>query len=386
MDRIWTPRYVVDVNSGTESSTVSFPQLLDVATQEDTSFSEAWLAAKDGTLWRHGGGPIPPRSAGQEPAPGSVTGLAVAIDGGLWIVTDHRQLWHRRLNGQWDRIPVPAGIEPLVDVTVHHRDVWIVRDDGAMWRTSDGTFEEMTTVIPFMRLSGRDTGDLWGISLHPSANLFRRTADSLWQPVEGGRDKSWADISVSFEGKVWLVATDGTVWTTTDGISYLKVSADSGFTRIMASRFESPWAVKADGTLWAWWPKPTTPIPPAPPAPAPPPPAPPVPPPSAVRPQLTVTTTGSGDSTVFHFTGSGFLPSSATTRVDVTIRGARIDDGGVPTFYWVTQSSDQGTMTYDLPLACVPGLRISFSANDGRRDPHDFTDRFWSNTVTVSCP
>lgn len=70
----------------------------------------------------------------------------------------------------------------------------------------------------------------------------------------------------------------------------------------------------------------------------------------------------------------------------MTIRGARIDDGGAPTDYWITHSSEQGNVTYELPLACLSGLRINFSANDGRRDPHDFIDRFWSNTVSTSCP
>jgi hypothetical protein len=380
VERTWIPRYVVDTSGVGGSSTVSFPQLLDVATREDVGFPDVWLAAKDGTLWRHGGGPFPPQFAGQEPSPGSVTGLAVALDDGLWVVTDHRAVWRRGTDGAWSKIQVPNGIEPLVDITVHHSAVWIVRDDGATWRTADGqTFQDTSTLIPFKRLAGRNTGDLWGISFHPSANLFRQTSGQFWEPAEGGQDKSWADISVSVEGTVWLVGMDGTVWTTTDGTGFLKVSGD-GFSRISASRFESPWAVKADGTLWIWQPKPANPLPP-PPAPPPPPVAPPLPPSTEVRPQLSVSTSGSGESSVFRITGSGFLAGA-----EVTIRGARIGPDGVFNFYWSTQASAQRTIAVDLPIPCVSGVSLSFSANDGRRDPHDITDRFWSNTVTTSCP
>jgi hypothetical protein len=381
VDRTWMQRYVVDVTGATGSSTVFLPQLRDLATREDASFPEVWLAAKDGTLWQHGGGPFPPRFAGQEPSPGSVTGLAVALDDALWAVTDHRALWRRGADGSWSNIPVPHGIEPIVDVTVHQGAVWIVRDDGATWRTADGqTFQDTSSIIPFKRLAGRNAGDLWGLSLHTSANLFHQTPDGIWRPVEGGQDKSWADVSVSVEGTVWLVAEDGTVWTTPDGTVFLKMDGE-GFSRISAARFEAPWAVKADGTLWIWQPRPASP-PPAPPPVPPPPPLPlPIPPAAEVRPQLSVAASGAGDDSVFHVTGSGFLAGA-----DVTLRMARISADGIPTIYLTTPASAQGTITQDVPIPCVPGVPISFSANDGRRDPHDLTDRFWSNTVTRQCP
>lgn len=60
MEKIWTPRYVVDI-AGAAGSPVVFPQFLDLAIREDASFPEVWSAAKDGTLWRHGGGPFPRR-------------------------------------------------------------------------------------------------------------------------------------------------------------------------------------------------------------------------------------------------------------------------------------------------------------------------------------
>ena len=112
--------YMVGFNGPDGSGTVSFPQLLDVATQEDAPFPDVWLAAKDGTLWHMDRGPIPPSFAGQEASPGTVTGLAVSLDDAAWVVTDQRQIWHRRADGFWSQIAVPHGIEPIVDVTIHH--------------------------------------------------------------------------------------------------------------------------------------------------------------------------------------------------------------------------------------------------------------------------
>jgi hypothetical protein len=115
----------------------------------------------------------------------------------------------------------------------------------------------------------------------------------------------------------------------------------------------------------------------------PPPPPPPTPLPQQTKPNILVSSTGAGASTVFHVTGSGFLPNT-----DVTIRGARIAQDAIPTYYWTTRSSGYKAITADLPIPCLPGVTIYFSANDGRKvpDSQDHTGRLWSNTVPASCP
>lgn len=96
------------------------------------------------------------------------------------------------------------------------------------------------------------------------------------------------------------------------------------------------------------------------PAPQLPPPSPPRPPQSTTQPPiLNVSTAGSGENTVFWLTGSGFLPGT------VTVRGARIGDGQVFDFYWLASASGTGALSFDIPLPCVSGLVIHFSANDG---------------------
>jgi hypothetical protein len=295
-------------------------------------------------------------------------------------VTTHGVLWWRLADGSWHQVPPTSDKKPLTEVTVHRGTVWVVAEGSRMWRTKDGkTFEYQAVFASFARLSGRNNGEMWGLTT--DGWLWHQDTNGVWWNAEGGKDKFWVDVSVSYEGTVWLVARDGTVWTTTDGTAFLKRPGE-GFSRIAAGRYEVVWAVKADGTLWLWQQKPATPPPPPPPLPPPPPQTPAPPAPSELRPQISVSTTGSGQSSVFHVKGSRFVPQGGG---QVTIRGARIGDGQVFNYYWTTQSSG-GAINADLEIPSVPGVQISFSANDGRPDPTDHTDRFWSNTVTVTAP
>jgi hypothetical protein len=80
-------------------------------------------------------------------------------------------------------------------------------------------------------------------------------------------------------------------------------------------------------------------------------------------------------------TGSRFLANA-----QVTIRGARIGEGEIFNYYWTTSASARGSIAADLAIPCLSGIQISFSANDGRPDRNDLTNRFWSNTVPAFCP
>ncbi|MGX2029741.1 tectonin domain-containing protein [Methylocaldum gracile] len=377
-ERVWYPRSVIDT---TESGQVSFPQLRDVAKQLDTGATDVWLIAKDGTLWRHGGGPWPPRIAGQVASPGGLARVDVAYDGTVWCITSSGFLWHRRNDETWKQVPQNlAG--PLVDVTVFNGTVWVARADGSVWMTRNGIdFEDRSALIGFKRLAGNNRSQMWGIANYGA--LWWRgnvgTPDEAWFPAEGiGSEMQWEDVSVSHDGTAWLVAADGTVWFTTDGIGYQKIPGE-GFSSISAGRYLDHWAVKADGTLWAW--QPSEAPPPAAPPPPPPPQSPSPPPPSQPEPNLGVSTTGAGLETAFHVTGSGFLPNTQTT-----IRGVRIGQDEISEYYWTTTANADGEIAADLPIPCLSGIIINFSANDGRPDPNDLTNRFWSNTVPASCP
>jgi len=103
--------------------------------------------------------------------------------------------------------------------------------------------------------------------------------------------------------------------------------------------------------------------------------------PTPTRPAIAVTTEGSGTSAIFMVSGSQFLAGAA-----VAIRAARIGDGQIPTVFFNTTSTAAGTMQMRLPIPCIFGLQLSFSANDGRPDASDLTGTLWSNTVTVGYP
>jgi hypothetical protein len=104
----------------------------------------------------------------------------------------------------------------------------------------------------------------------------------------------------------------------------------------------------------------------------------PPPPPPPVKPTISVTSSGSGQSSVFVVSGSGFTPNQ-----DVRIRV--VDDAlNERDFH---QSADgSGNLNARLAIPCAAGGGLHFSATDGRPDPSDLTGLLWSNTFTTSCP
>jgi hypothetical protein len=55
------------------------------------------------------------------------------------------------------------------------------------------------------------------------------------------------------------------------------------------------------------------------------------------------------------------------------VRGIRLSDGQVSEFCWLTSSTADRKLEFGIPLPCVPGLVIHFSANDGRVKAADHT-------------
>jgi hypothetical protein len=99
------------------------------------------------------------------------------------------------------------------------------------------------------------------------------------------------------------------------------------------------------------------------------------------KPIISVTTEGSGTGAVFVVKGSGFVADAP-----VTVRAARIGDGQIHNVFFHARSAAGGALETRISIPCVPGLQLSFSANDGRPDPSDLTGTLWSNTVQAFCP
>ena len=237
-DRTWFPMSVITTDSGQ----ITLPPLLDVAKLDINSPADVWLIANDGTLWRIGFEISPAHASATQVSqlaspvtfspPEFLTRAAVAPDFTLWCITSNGSLWHRIDDQTWHKVPQNLG-STLVDLTMLEGNPWVARDDGAVWMTNNGqNFVEKTAIIPMIRLAGTNSGRLWGIEKPtPSQGVLwvRRNvgaSNEAWFITENlGRDKKWEDVSVTENGIVLLVAADGQVFSTNDGISYLEIPA-----------------------------------------------------------------------------------------------------------------------------------------------------------------
>jgi hypothetical protein len=98
----------------------------------------------------------------------------------------------------------------------------------------------------------------------------------------------------------------------------------------------------------------------------------------AGTPSISVRTSGSGTSTAFIVTGSGFLPNRSIS--------IRIVDSVLNSLVQTFSSDAQGHLSATINQACNSGGQVAVSATDGRPNPKDQTGSLWSNTFTLPCP
>lgn len=354
---------------------VSLPRVVDVAIpSRGVPFQDIWLTADDGQVYRTDFylNPIAPAGGA------GLKYIAVSPDRQhVWCVAADGTLWRRNPAGGW--LPAPAAGKvslPLEDLTVDEsKAVWMTGQIGTIWTTSDGTsFQDATVLIGFKRLAAGAGDSLWGIAANGSLWWHYRPTGT-WYPTNG---TNMEDLSVSYEGVVWLVDQSGRVWTTRDGQTF-QSNPGTGFRRISAGRYSIIYGVKGDGSLWIWSITPSSPPssgsggtgtgtggsgPGSQPPPA--------------TPSISCSTSGAD---VFNISGSGFLPNA-----QVTIKGANIINNQVNNVYWTTTAGSTGAISQSLTIPCLQGVQISFSATDGRSNPNDWTGKLWSNTVTCGCP
>ena len=341
------------------------------------SSGRAWFVGSDGSLWHF-------RVSGitQVSSPGNLTRVAVSPNGIIWCVDARGDLWGMQDN-VWSKINVPG--EKVKDVAVSaDNTVWLVMVSTRYYTMLPGgqpTYHGVfITLEALAGVAGPNDehpyGIAWGVSsVYGTSVLCHCVADG-WSPTN---IENVSDLSVGGSGLVWMVKSNGTIWTTRDGITQLRMGNRAGFTKVATHPRDLTWAISADGSTWVWREGIVSS------SAASPPPPPPVPqpssPPEQPPPLITVNTSGGGTGTKFRVSGSRFLRNA-----QVNIRASRIGEDQIHQFYWTTTSNSNGEVQFDIPLSCVSGIVISFSANDGRRNPTDHTDRLWSNTVQATCP
>jgi hypothetical protein len=338
-----------------------------------------FFVASDGSLWFL---EIISGTCTQVPSPGDLTRVSVAPDGAIWCVDKRDVLWTMR-NSVWSRVDIPDEKVREVDVAPDGT-VYLVMANSRYYSIVPGGlpfFHGVFILVHAIAGLGRPDdvhhpfGQAWGVSpTFGDGALCRCQHDVGWSDTNL---RNVSDLAVARDGVVWMAKTDGTVWTTADGITQLRMGTVVQITRVAAHSFSVIAAVASDGTAWIWANRPqdSTPVGPAPIPPPPP------PPPHGSPPTISVSASGGGTSTVFTIAGTGFLPS-----VQLTVKGTRIGDGEIHQFFWTTMSDAAGAARLAIDLPCVPGIVINFSANDGRRSPTDLTERLWSNTVQATCP
>jgi hypothetical protein len=350
------------------------PALRDVAVAFDGNPGvDVWLTQRggDAQVWELDA--VGSYRAAKHPATGFAR-LAVAPDRTLWAVGGNGTLWRRVPSGQWLQANAVVGVTvtaPLEDVAVSSDGtVWLTGQDGTMWSTTDGSvLVERTVLLQFRRLSGGPGGMIWGIT---GTGALLRFNGTWWDALEMKRD--YLDVSVTFEGQVWVVRDNGVVATTSDGVNFVDLPGESGFESVAAGRYGISWGVKADGSLFIWHPVSVGGKDPPPPPPPPPPPTPPL------APAITVSVEGEGFTSVFVVSGSRFTANS-----NVSIRATRIEKGTFHDVRFPTRSNTEGEIFERLPIPCLSGLVLNFTATDGRPNPADLTDVLWSNAVATSC-
>jgi hypothetical protein len=359
------------------------PHVQDVgaAVHDPTPFNSqsepTWFVGTDGSLWFLTVPFAPPCT--QVAAPGDLTRVAVAPDGRIWCADVRGGLWTMQ-SGSWSKIDTaPDGVK---DVGVSaDSTVWLVMTNGRYYTIVPGgapqfigVFISMDAITGVARPDDVNPfGVAWGVSPTFGPGAVCRCATVNGWSDTNGRDVR--DLSVTSAGVVWMVKANGAIATTTDGVTQFSTGG-TAFTRVAAGISGLAWAVASDGTAWVWDNPMSTPTPVTPPPPPPPP-----PPPQGGPPTITVSASGGGLGTRFRVSGLGFV-----RRAVVTIRGSRVGDGEIHEFFWTTTADPDGIVRFDIDLPCVPGLVIHFSANDGRHNPADVTDRLWSNTVPATCP
>ena len=351
-----------------------------------------YYAARNGSLWRARGGEGNPQ---QVSSPGDICRVAVAPDGALWCLNVRGEVYVMRQDFEFINVASP-GFSPHnlpIDIDVGaDGTAWLITSFGRMYiqRPDDTEPRHLGSFYRFTGVTGILPPPLSGPSLVGQPRCWAVTdlsgptgsrdlcyCDGEWWSDQRS-DRRIVDVLDLSTGPsaLWMVKPDGTVWITVNLQN--QTLSDAAETpngamlaqRVAADYADNAWCVGGEGGIWRWSdddgtqssvptppPDPVTPLPPAP----------------------YIVVSGSGGS--FHVKGYNFNPGA-----DVTLRAFMIFvDQTFTNQYGIVQADADGEINTPISVSCMPGQTVFVSANDGRVNPNDLTQRLWTEVRQVIC-
>jgi hypothetical protein len=205
------------------------------------------LAGVNGTIWR-----LTSWNQFRRDNASGFRRMAMSPNGtSLWGVSTEGALWYSTQPDIWKRLEATDKLRsPVEDAVVNYdNSLWVTLKNGQMWSIRNGVDWEWRTVLGlFKRLAVGPNNQWWGIDTQG----FLWSRDGNHDPGEwfATNGSGMEDVSAGEDGTVWLVGTNGSVWTTRDGQSFVQVTA-SGF-RSVSAQANWAWFVGADGALWVY--------------------------------------------------------------------------------------------------------------------------------------
>jgi hypothetical protein len=251
-----------------------FPTFIDVGCPRNnpspfsgTSLFVYWVGG-DGSLWRCQA--LPAEGWQQIPAPGTVTRVAVTPDGTVWCVTaDKAAYYSPNGDGTWTKVGLLANAHPVDVDAAREGSVWILMTSGEYWaQRADGqswyfSALPLAGVAAFDQpVSLSDSGGAWGIFGSSGKSGSICWCNHIWeaQPPWGGTFiGDVVDVSTS-PNYLWMVKSDGSVWTTQNGTTQTRIGETFLAQRICGGYFpesetpggERAFAVAKNGTAWTY--------------------------------------------------------------------------------------------------------------------------------------
>jgi len=221
-------------------------------------------------------------------------GAAVKTDGTLW--TWGYATFGRQGRGDTIHSSSPIQVGSLTDWAAVHSDIgttFAIKTDGTLWAWGDnaeGTlglgdvihrsspvqvgsltdWASISTLESNLTHAVKTDGTLWawGYSYYGALGIgLDKTVSKRSSPVQVGSLTNWANVGHANVNCTFAVKTDGTLWSwgrarygqtaresTVNSSSPIQVGSLTDWSSVAQTNLnhESGWALKTDGTVWAW--------------------------------------------------------------------------------------------------------------------------------------